>query len=325
MLETRQSGEGAGTEGAMLDTTALKQAGFTVREGLEVLEQILDQGGPLPAERHLLNMVFDSLHPAEFVIEQGLARRVRTDPDIAAFLERNRTVFGTTATMQGFCRVKPHGYAGDFEAVERICFQSASAVPSLRTWDEMFHRSSGAVAVRNRATVFTGLTRAYRPKSVVSIGCGPALDVATALPESGIQKLVLLDNDPNALKRAGVNLPANASEMLLHQGNILRWRTQEKFDLIWCAGLFDYLNDRIAVFLLRRLRAALAPGGVLVVGNFAPGHSSRSYMELIGDWRLIHRAEQDMLRLAELADVDAAHATVIKEPASVNLFLVIEG
>jgi hypothetical protein len=297
---------------------------FTVGEALEVLDQIVARGGPLPAEGPLLNMVFDSLHPAEFVIERGLSRRVRTDPAIAAFLHRNRALFGTTASMQGFIRCKPHGYAGDFETLERIYFQMISAVPAIRSWDEVFHGASAPAAVRNRAMVFAGLSASRRPARLASVACGPALDVAAALPESDVREVILVDNDPNALRRAGVNLPANGPETLLHNGNALRWRPKTSLDLIWCAGLFDYLADKVAVFLLRRLMQALAPGGAVVVGNFAPGHASRSYMEVIGDWLLIHRTDQDLLRLARAAGADMTRTTVIGEPAGVNLFLVVE-
>lgn len=297
---------------------------FTVGEALEVLEHIVARGGPLPAEGPLLNAVFDSLHPAEFVLEQGLSRRVRIDPAIAAFLDRHRTLFGTTASMQGFIRCKPHGYAGDFETLERIHFQMVSAAPAIRSWDEMCHRATSSAAVRNRAMVFAGLSASRRPVRVASVACGPALEVAATLPESDIHKIVLVDNDANALKRARVNLPANGPETMLHHGNALRWRPKESFDLIWCAGLFDYLADKVAVFLLRRLMEALAPGGALMVGNFAPGHASRAYMEVIGDWFLIHRTDQDLLRLARAAGADMARTTVIGEPAGVNLFLIVE-
>ncbi len=51
--------------------------------------------------------------------------------------------------------------------------------------------------------------------------------------------------------------------------NIFKYKTTEKYDLIWSAGLFDYLNDRRFIFLLNKLYTYLKPEGVLYVGNFS--------------------------------------------------------
>ncbi len=70
-----------------------------------------------------------------------------------------------------------------------------------------------------------------------------------------------------------------------------------KFDLIYSAGLFDYLTDPLAVKLVSAMAAMLKPGGKLLVGNFAPSSRGRGYMELFLDWKLIYRDAAELTRL----------------------------
>src|SRR5688572_16120098 len=53
-------------------------------------------------------------------------------------------------TMQGFAFQKPHGYAGDFEIIDRIYQRYVSNKPHLTKWDEYWQNQAAADAVRNR-------------------------------------------------------------------------------------------------------------------------------------------------------------------------------
>lgn len=94
-------------------------------------------------------------------------------------IENLRRAFGTamsTQTMQGFALAKPHGYAGDFEIIDRIYQSWTSPDPALANWDHYFHRSAGARAVRNRKAYFHCLLYRYatRPNSrILKLGVGP--------------------------------------------------------------------------------------------------------------------------------------------------------
>jgi hypothetical protein len=57
----------------------------------------------------------------------------------------------------------------------------------------------------------------------------------------------------------------------------------DSYDLVYSAGLFDYLKDRAARAAGARLAGALAPGGSAVIGNFDVANPTRSLMELILD------------------------------------------
>lgn len=291
---------------------------------IDALQEIVDRGGPTRLEYERIGQSITVLHDAEYLIENGLGRRAAPSSQVDDFFSRNRAVFGTTASMQGFVKCRPHGYAGDFEVIEKIYTQSVSALPAIRLWDEFFHTSQATEAVRNRAAVFAALVEEFAPQDLLSVACGPGLDVAAALRdgESPVVRATLLDNDPNALRRASVNLATSPLDIDYREGNALRYRPDRPHGLVWCSGLFDYLSDRASVLLLRRLYDALAPGGVLAVGNFATGQASRAYMETVGHWLLIHRSEEDIRSLAAAAGVPPQRTEVRTDDTGVNLFLI---
>src|SRR5205085_2180787 len=69
--------------------------------------------------------------------------------------------------------------------------------------------------------------------------------------------------------------------------------------LIYTAGLFDYLGQRVATKLTRLLFAMLAEGGKLLVANFAPSVRDIAYMEAFMDWKLIYRTPAEVEALAQ--------------------------
>lgn len=68
-------------------------------------------------------------------------------------LKRLREVMGdafTIETMQGFAFWKPHGYAGDYEIIDRIYTRYVSDKTNLSKWDLFWQEHAAAHAVRNR-------------------------------------------------------------------------------------------------------------------------------------------------------------------------------
>jgi hypothetical protein len=81
-----------------------------------------------------------------------------------------------------------------------------------------------------------------------------------------------------------------------------------RFELIYSAGLYDYLPDALARRLTARLVQMLAPGGRLLIANFVPGGSGRGYMELFMDWTLVLRTPAQMQALAQDAGASLVHS-----------------
>lgn len=70
-----------------------------------------------------------------------------------------------------------------------------------------------------------------------------------------------------------------------------------EFDLIYSAGLYDYLPDPIAERLTRRLFGMLKPGGQLLAANFLRSCYGRGYLEAFMDWQLVYRTAEELWNL----------------------------
>ncbi len=246
-------------------------------------------------------------------------------------------------SLQFHARSKPHGYAGDYEMLTRIFQQSCCEHPLGRHFDRYFHRQAAPRAVRarthqNAASLATHVMRRDgQPCHAVSVGSGPGLDLREALRILGPDRparlrLTLLDVDPHALEVARANLdpllsPHAAAECVhtnlarlpqrAHAGRMLGTP-----DFLVCSGLFDYLDDQPAAAMLRLFWCQLAPGGLLLVGHFAQGNPTQTYMEWIGNWYLTYRSREQMERLATLAEIPPAQFTIGCERTGANLFLI---
>lgn len=223
-----------------------------------------------------------------------------------------------TGSLQAHARFKPHGYAGDYEMLERLIQRDVRGDGLPLAFDTYFQNHPAVQAVRNRTQwvadwIVANLRQRSGAVRVVSIGSGPAADLRAAAAELSPQerqrlRLTLLDLDQRALDFAEPRLASllGDSHVDARRENLFRLprrgrRPDEESDLIVCTGLFDYLSDPDAVGMLQWMDAQLAADGELVMMNFCPRNGSRAYMEWVGAWRLLHRTEDDMAQLAERA------------------------
>lgn len=132
-------------------------------------------------------------------------------------------------------------------------------------------------------------------------------DLSAALRERCFGRVLAVDQDPQSISEIECAYGALGIQTLLSKltpfVNLSRNDKLGYFDIIYSAGLFDYLSDKLARRLVTGLLARLRPGGVLLIPNFMPGMSEAHYIEAFCDWWLILRNEQAMLDL--LADVPA--------------------
>ncbi|TMI79004.1 MAG: methyltransferase domain-containing protein [Bacteroidetes bacterium] len=182
-------------------------------------------------------------------------------------------------------------------------------------------------AVRNRKQFFKKLIhsklREHKTMRLLNIASGPARDLKEIYDEINPERLqtTCVEMDANAIEYAK-NLCGNyLLQIEFINQNIFKFSSNEKFDLIWSAGLFDYFNDKIFIQLTKRLRGYLNQNGEMVIGNFSRNNPHRTYMEIFGEWFLNHRNVDELLGLAIQAGVDKSKITVNEEPLGVNLFL----
>jgi SAM-dependent methyltransferase len=287
----------------------------------QTLESLIQRGGPVPQEYAQLNREIRRLGD-EVRVGNVAAQEVKS-------VVRQATEVHFQGTMQAQSVLKKHGYSGDYEIIDDIYRMRISADPHLRKWDLFFHAQAAPCAVRNRKAYFHQLLRDLtarlpsRRLRVLNIASGPARDLREwfdANPESTIQ-FDCIELDPQAIAHARVVCGAYAERVNFHHQNALKFVPEAKYDLIWSAGLFDYLTDRLFTRLLRSLLPFVSTGGEVAVGNFSEFNASRDYMELMGDWYLEHRSEAKLRELAEKAGAGTRQVDVRWEPEGVNLFV----
>lgn len=238
----------------------------------------------------------------------------------------------TQSHIYDWCINKPLGYAGDFQAIEYIYDYKAESPGRGRLWDEYFHAQVAPQAVRNRKDLFGDLFLAVCQKtpasrSVLDIASGPCREVIDAVKRAGtlakgtLFHCVDIEEKAIAYSKGKVRGLEHVS-FQWETANVLRIRPDRQYDLVWSAGLFDYLNDRLATLLLNRMWHWTKTGGRCVIGNFHTSNPTRSHMEWCGDWVLIHRTDEDMQRLCSDADIPLQNVEITHEPLGAIVFAV---
>jgi extracellular factor (EF) 3-hydroxypalmitic acid methyl ester biosynthesis protein len=97
---------------------------------------------------------------------------------------------------------------------------------------------------------------------------------------------------------------------------------EPKYDLVYCAGLFDYLPDKICKQLMNIFYDMVAPGGLLIATNVDRSNPIRQMLDYVLEWHLIYRNGRQMLSLRpDRADPELT--TVMSDETSVNIYLEV--
>jgi len=98
--------------------------------------------------------------------------------------------------------------------------------------------------------------------------------------------------------------------------------SDRRYNLIYCAGLFDYLPDRTCMQLMNIFYDWLLPGGLLAATNVEDCKPFRHMLEYVLDWHLIYRGmKQSAALLPQRAE--AEHVRILKDPTEVNVFVEV--
>lgn len=300
----------------LVDTSELKE------QHLRYIDKLLHQGGPSQED-----------YPNIDAWMNGVYHRVKAGYIGPQHILSLRARFGdvfSSETLAGLALMKPHGYPGDYEIIDKIYQTSISRVPHLYKWDQFTQTLAAVQAVRNRKTYFHELLRCRhaakqgRPLHVLNIASGPGRDMFEYLSTNGSREIYFdcVEQDQDAINYASALCYAFLDRITFVKGNILHFRPRKKYDIIWSAGLFDYFDNRVFRAVLKRLVPAIAPGGELVIGNFSDTNPSRCWMEFC-DWILYHRSSKELLLLAKECGIPGSNLAIGQESNRVNLFLHI--
>lgn len=213
---------------------------------------------------------------------------------------------------------KPLGYAGDYEMMRMIQRQNAEGPNLYAKFINTFYTNIPiANCVKNRTAqlvqlISEGVRLAEKNGTEfnsLSIGCGPALEVKNFLIENSSKtkcNFRLLDfneetlnfavNQANQSKRGSdheITGELNSVHELLKR-SVNQKMEEEKYDLVYCSGLFDYLSDRICSKLIKLFFSMVKKGGKVFVTNMNSLDNDRHILELIFEWHLIYRDEKNM-------------------------------
>jgi extracellular factor (EF) 3-hydroxypalmitic acid methyl ester biosynthesis protein len=245
---------------------------------------------------------------------------------------------------------KPLGYAGDYEMVNMILrdpheggtlFAKLVNVVFLRNPPAEAHRNRIHYLLRHLGEETRRVASTGRRARILNLGCGPAREIQLFLAEeaaSDLADLTLLDFNAETLEFAAQSLRQIRAAHGRHTGLQLEARSvnqllkealrppagdhQGSYDLVYCAGLFDYVSDRVCRRLVELFYSWLAPGGLVLVTNVDAAKPFRYSMDYILEWHLICRNRQQMQGL--VPDVAPAPVWQVGADATgVNLFLEI--
>ncbi|MES2738284.1 MAG: class I SAM-dependent methyltransferase [Verrucomicrobiota bacterium] len=243
---------------------------------------------------------------------------------------------------------KPLGYAGDYEMVSmmlRSPYEGSSVFAKLI--NRVFLESPTVVAHRNRITYLTKQlhdeTERVLPEGrkarFFNLGCGPAQEVQRFISTDDLSHeadFTLVDFNDETLEHTQGTLQHLSQQYdrrtalqfvkkSVHQMMKEAGRPQggaAGYDVVYCAGLFDYLSDRVCRRLLEIFYDMVAPGGLLIATNVHSRNPSRYWMECVMDWHLVYRNDEQFLALAPTRA--PAGATVIREDETgVNIFMEV--
>ena len=172
------------------------------------------------------------------------------------------------------------------------------------------------------------------PVRILNIGCGPAVEVSRFLACSELSNachFTLMDFNEQTLAHARKHLEQARSahgrrtkfewkHKSIHE--LLRNAAQSRnavpeFDLVYCAGLYDYLTDRVCSRLTSLFYGMVKPGGLVVATNVHPSNPVRYYMEFLVEWYLVYRDEAKMQALAR----GMPRPQITTDETGVNVFM----
>jgi extracellular factor (EF) 3-hydroxypalmitic acid methyl ester biosynthesis protein len=302
-------------------------------------------------EREIINGLQHSLSPKIhelFGQFEAVAGQIAPEAEVAhkAFAQRELHPLMLASPFVHRTFTKPLGYAGDYEMVNMILRNGIEGPNTYaRIVNTFVLAREPAAAHRNRIDFLIDLlktqaaaaARRGRNFRVLNVACGPAGETERFIrdfAESDRGEYSLLDfNDETLaytrgrLERACRDSSRHPKLTFIHKSihDLLKESAKgeapsERYDLVFCAGLFDYLSDKICKRLMRLFYTWTVPGGQVAATNVHLRNPIRRFMEHILDWYLIYRDEAGFAAL-----VPCEWKPVVSiDSTGVNVYIVID-
>jgi extracellular factor (EF) 3-hydroxypalmitic acid methyl ester biosynthesis protein len=238
---------------------------------------------------------------------------------------------------------KPLGYAGDYEMVNQILSdprQGPSAY--FQIVNTAFLNTAVAAAHRNRIDILVDKISEISSRStdikirILNVACGPAQEMQRAIEIGKLSEnteVSLLDFSQETLdytkskidktqKKTGNKTTFKYLNESVHE--ILKRATRNKlveeknkYDFIYCAGLFDYLNDKVCSRLIEYFVSVASKDAKILVTNVHTSNPEKNIMEHVLEWHLVYRDEKIM---ESILPVTRKNTKIFLDKTGVNVF-----
>ncbi|MDP0489517.1 MAG: methyltransferase domain-containing protein [Verrucomicrobiota bacterium JB023] len=245
------------------------------------------------------------------------------------------------------CFSKPLGYAGDYGMVNIMMEDPFSGETLLaKLLNYAFLSTGPVVAHQNRISYLTNMLseevakRAAEGKRtrILNLGCGPAQEVRYFIEESDLVEMCdfeLLDFSEETLKftqseieksceKSGsdvnVRFIKESIQGFLKKATKGDGFSTKSYDVVYCAGLFDYLQQRFCQKLVAGFCELAKDEGLVVVTNVSTRNTIPYVMEDFLEWSIIHRDVEEMLNL--FTNENSSYSKELKSDSTeINFFL----
>lgn len=209
---------------------------------------------------------------------------------------------------------RPRGYPGDAGLLDFIYRHPAAraaqeaATDSGRSVMAFTVNVTACEAVRYRRSVLAAkideAAARHKSPAVLAVASGHLreAELSIALRNGRVGRLLATDQDAISLKavdqyRTSISNAIETRQVTVR--NILAGKAHlGRFDLVYAAGLYDYLDAKLAARLTRVLFGHLNSGGRLLIPNFLTGVREEAYMEVYMDWYLLYRSRSEIEHFA---------------------------
>jgi len=301
--------------------------------GIDLTQQVLDR-----VHAHLLQHP-DAVGPALDTLSSELlaARREQTPSAWARTIELARRhplcalLHQDPLTARAFAMSR--GYQGDAELLDIIYdrdYRRCWPVPVTPLGDAIFRYiidCQAPSAVRERrsflASEIDHVCKANPSAEILSAACGHCreLELSEAIRTRAFGRFVGLDQDGETLDHLQRTWGSHGVEPMAASVTtfLLNPRPLPQFDLVYSAGLYDYLEPGVAGLVTHKLIEMVKPGGRLLIGNYTSNTRDAGYMEAFMGWQLVYRDAGVMQRLAEHRRV--ARASIVHDTTGAVIYL----
>jgi hypothetical protein len=163
---------------------------------------------------------------------------------------------------------------------------------------------------------------------VLSVACGHLREAEISAAVAGGRLGAYFAIDQDAASLAHIDREQRRARITTVPGTVkslvARQTVFSDLDLVYAAGLYDYLPVDVGRALTAALFAMLGPGGRLVIANVAPNWDAVGYMEAFMAWKLIYRSEAEVAALASsITERAIDHLRLYRNPSRNIVFLEI--